>query len=311
MKTKEIQDLTLASIFAGIILMMSLIPQVGFITLMPGVSIVLVHIPVLIGVFLLPRKYGVLLGLFFGLGSLIASFIYASQPIDLAFRNPLVSVLPRIIFAFVAYYIYLGLKKIESLSKHGKTIIFGIVTFISIFGIFYGAKALTSTFAFAEHTDQVSKIQMNVYQIDYSNITEEEKNSLRAQNEILIAELPALYEKGLENEAKALPITMPISLIVIIFFLTMYYHFVIKNKDKEILFPSSFILATLIHTVLVLSALVIVNPKVFGEALGFQAIISIIYTIAAANGLVEALIAVFVGTPIMIAINNLKNKNAS
>ena len=89
MKKTEIFDITLTSVFAAIIFVMGLIPQIGYITIAPAISLTLVHIPTLIGIFILKPKYGWTLGLFFGISSLIASYIYASQGTDLAFQNPL------------------------------------------------------------------------------------------------------------------------------------------------------------------------------------------------------------------------------
>jgi len=85
MKKNSIQELTLASVFAAIILVMIFVPQLGFITLTPFVSVTIVHIPVLIGVFLLPKRYGILLGLLFGIGSWIRSFT-PMGPLDTAFQ---------------------------------------------------------------------------------------------------------------------------------------------------------------------------------------------------------------------------------
>lgn len=309
MKKYNVRDLTLASVFAGIILVMALIPQIGFVTLMPGVSVVLVHIPVLVGVFLLPRRFGILLGLFFGIGSFIAALIYAQQPVDLAFRNPLISVLPRILFALAAYYVFVLLKKVENSFKLGKTMIFAIVAFISVFAVFYGTKAITTSIAFSEYTDAGNRYGSIVSELDNNDsLTQNEIDDLESQIADLETELPILFDEGVQKEQNALKYTMPLSLLIIVLFLAAYYHFIINDKKKEILYPSAFIISTIIHTILVLSALIIFKPALFGDALGFQSALTIIYTIAAANGLIEALVAVFVGTPIILAIENLKSK---
>ena len=50
MKRNEIQSLTLTTVFAAIILVMTFVPQVGFITI-GTMALTLIHIPVLIGAF--------------------------------------------------------------------------------------------------------------------------------------------------------------------------------------------------------------------------------------------------------------------
>ena len=96
--------MVLFSTFSAIILILTLVPNIGYIRV--GVaSITIVHIPVLIGIMFLGVGYSLSLGLVFGLSSLIAAFMYASSPADLAFQNPIISVLPRIVFALVAFYI--------------------------------------------------------------------------------------------------------------------------------------------------------------------------------------------------------------
>src|SRR5690554_1918063 len=100
MERNDVFELVLTSVFVALIFLMGLIPQLGYITLAPFVSVTLVHIPVLINIFIVKPKYSWLIALSFGLSSLIASYMYATNPVDLAFRNPLISVVPRVLFGF-------------------------------------------------------------------------------------------------------------------------------------------------------------------------------------------------------------------
>ena len=43
--------------FASIILLMALVPNLGYLTFIPGISITIIHIPVLIGIMLLSFWY--------------------------------------------------------------------------------------------------------------------------------------------------------------------------------------------------------------------------------------------------------------
>ncbi len=253
MKKNSIQDLTLTAVFAAIILVMIFVPQLGFITLTPFVSVTIVHIPVLIGVFLLPKRYGILLGLLFGLGSWIRSFT-PMGPLDTAFQYPWISVLPRLLFAIAAIYVYQGLKSIEGKFKNSDIYIFGAVVLITLFGTFFGFKAI------ADFTG---------WNMDFLTI---------------------------------------LALLVVGIFITLYFAFVKSNDSKRILIPSVLIISTVIHTLLVLTALVLFVPQNIIDLFGTTDLFGVVYTVAVTNGLVEALAAALIGTPIIIALQTVKNK---
>jgi len=308
MKKQNIYDLTLTSVFVAIILVMSLIPQIGFVTILPGVSVTLVHIPVLIGIFLLPRNNAIILGLFFGIGSWIASFMYGNTLIDLAFRNPLISVVPRVLFAVAAYYIFLGLKKVETIKKSGNSIIYGIVSLVTIFAIFFGSSAIVSNASYAAYNNFAGELASNEAILadgtqDGVALTQQQIDDLTIVVDNMTTELPTKLADAQDTEARVQNIVTPISLLVIVLFLTGYFHIIQKDDSKKILYPSTIILGTLAHTVLVLSAIAIIRPVLFGEG---AAIFTIIYSIAAANGLIEALIAVLIGTPIILALQQIQ-----
>ncbi len=253
MKKNNIQDLTLTAVFTAIILVMIFVPQLGFITLTPLVSITIVHIPVLIGVFLLPKRYAILLGLFFGIGSWIRAFT-PMGPLDVLFQYPWISVLPRILFAVAAVYIFQGLKALEGKFKHSDIYMFGAVVFITVFGTYYGAKAV------ADFTGW----NFNVL--------------------------------------------APIALLVVGVFITLYFAFVRSDDKSKMLVPSTFIISTVVHTILVLTALVIFAPQNIIDLFGTTDLFGVVYSVAVTNGLVEALAAAVIGTPIVLALQILKNK---
>ena len=139
---KKYLELTTLVAFIAIIMLMTLIPQLGYITLMPGVSLTLIHIPFLIGIYILPNKKAWILGIVWGLSSLIASYLYANTPFDIAFQNPFISVVPKIIFGFIA----IGIKKLISIInekfKNYDYILFTIISIITILFVYYGTTNL-------------------------------------------------------------------------------------------------------------------------------------------------------------------------
>jgi len=102
-RNQQIADLILAALIAVITIIMIFVPNMGFIVIGP-VAITTVHIPVLVGAVILGRKYGTILGAIFGIGSMIQAFLLLTT--HAPFTNPLVSVVPRILFGLLTAVIY-------------------------------------------------------------------------------------------------------------------------------------------------------------------------------------------------------------
>lgn len=115
MKTKE---LVFTALFMGIVFVMSMFKNLGFIDIGPFVSVTVIHIPVIIGAIYLGTRGGSFIGLAFGVASFINSM---SSPAIFApvFANPVVSVLPRIAFGMMIYPIY---KLFSKLFKNKKSV---------------------------------------------------------------------------------------------------------------------------------------------------------------------------------------------
>ncbi len=80
----------------------------GFIPI-PPVKATIMHVPVIIGAILEGPLVGAMVGLIFGVFSIIQS-ITAPTPVSFAFINPLVSVLPRVLIGITSYYVYNAVK---------------------------------------------------------------------------------------------------------------------------------------------------------------------------------------------------------
>ncbi|MDY0209965.1 MAG: hypothetical protein RBQ91_00980 [Acholeplasma sp.] len=307
MRDKRILQLTLTAVFVTIILVMSLLPQVGFITIMPGVSVTLVHIPVLVGVFLLDRRNSIILGLFMGLGSMIAAYIYGATPFDLAFQLPWISVIPRVLFAWLAFEITNGFRKVEQF-KLGKLVLFAIVSFLSSFALFYGSKSIVHANAFS--TYQATQTEIATLNEEASNPNTDPVTALASQLKAASLELslPDIYEDAVTREANVLKVVTPLVLLLIVAFIVTYYWYIEKNQGQFVFIPSVLIVSTITHTILVLTTIALFKPVIFSA--GFTDTISIIYGIAMTNGLIEALVAVLVGSPIIVGILNFTRKEA-
>ncbi|HBC95273.1 MAG TPA: ECF transporter S component [Clostridium sp.] len=80
----------------------------GFIPI-PPVKATIMHIPVIIGAILEGPLVGSMVGLIFGIFSVIQS-ITTPSPVSFVFMNPLVSVLPRVLIGIGSYYVFKAIK---------------------------------------------------------------------------------------------------------------------------------------------------------------------------------------------------------
>ncbi|MCH3908876.1 MAG: ECF transporter S component [Bacilli bacterium] len=114
-KTK---DIAVNAIFFAIILVMGFVPQVGYITIIPGLSLTLLHIPVLIGSYLYGWKKGALLGLLFGVTSWIEALLNPTG-FNAFFIYPWVSILPRVLFGILSGLFFQLLRKTPKIYANG------------------------------------------------------------------------------------------------------------------------------------------------------------------------------------------------
>ncbi|PNS02259.1 membrane protein [Petrotoga miotherma DSM 10691] len=99
-KTKRLVTISLLS---GISFVLGFTP-LGFIPIPPA-NATTMHIPVIIGAILEGPIAGMVIGLIFGVSSIIQALLRPNI-LSFAFVNPLVSVLPRILIGLVSYYSY-------------------------------------------------------------------------------------------------------------------------------------------------------------------------------------------------------------
>jgi len=105
---------TMKIAFAGILIALMFVLSWTVLGMIPlGVaSATTVFIPVCIGIiFFDDFKYAAIFGLFFGIVSLVRSFVPQGF-LDPYFQNPIVSVLPRLLVGIVGYLVYKGLSKV-------------------------------------------------------------------------------------------------------------------------------------------------------------------------------------------------------
>lgn len=138
-RSKKTKKMVYNGFIMAIIIIMSVVPFLGFIQV-PPIAVTLVHIPVIIGAILLGFNSALLFSLTFGLSSLFVALTRGSTPLDVLFTNPMISVVPRVIFGVAIIVIYNLVKKTSL--KDGVKI--GITAFLSSF--FHSIIVITALF---------------------------------------------------------------------------------------------------------------------------------------------------------------------
>lgn len=104
------QDRTRKIVVTGVLSAISIflgLTRLGFIPWFGGASLTIMHIPVIIGAILEGPVVGLVVGLIFGLFSLIQASV-PNGIVDPLFRNPLISVLPRLFIGPVAWLVWIA-----------------------------------------------------------------------------------------------------------------------------------------------------------------------------------------------------------
>ncbi|AKA72289.1 ECF transporter S component [Clostridium scatologenes] len=108
----------------------------GFIPV-PPVKATIMHVPVIIGAILEGPVVGAMVGLIFGIFSVVQSIIEPT-PVSFVFMNPLVSVLPRVLIGLTSYYVYKIVKlKSKSLGIAVGAAVGTLTNTIGVLGMIY------------------------------------------------------------------------------------------------------------------------------------------------------------------------------
>lgn len=126
------KELTINAMLIAIIIVMASVPQLGMITIAPGVTVTIMHIPVIVAGLVLGLKSSLINAFAFGLSSLLVVLTRGGGPFDMLFLNPLVSVLPRLIFGVAVAGIAFLLGKIVKDPKGYPIVAIGTATLSTV-----------------------------------------------------------------------------------------------------------------------------------------------------------------------------------
>lgn len=108
---ETIARMTLDAVFIAIIMIMTFVPNLGYIAVTPFVSLTLLHLPVLLGAALGGWKKGLFLGFIFGLSSYMQAL--SSAGFNALFAYPWVAIPPRVVFGLLAGIVFSLLGKVS------------------------------------------------------------------------------------------------------------------------------------------------------------------------------------------------------
>lgn len=123
MNSKKTFNMVVTALFIAIIVVMTFVPNVGYINLII-IKATLLHVPVIVGSIVLGPKIGAVLGGVFGLTSLIKNTLEPSL-LSFAFSpfysvggiggngwSVVIALVPRILVGVVPYFVYKGIEKL-------------------------------------------------------------------------------------------------------------------------------------------------------------------------------------------------------
>ncbi|UQS83003.1 ECF transporter S component [Bombilactobacillus thymidiniphilus] len=98
--------IAIRAILIAIIIIQTMTPFLGFIPL-GIINITIVHITVIVAAIVLSPADGALIGLIWGLGTMLRAYTAPTSPLDtLVFTNPIIAVLPRVLVGYFAGITY-------------------------------------------------------------------------------------------------------------------------------------------------------------------------------------------------------------
>ena len=123
MSTRQI---AVTGMLSAIVILLG-VTHLGFIPFF-GTAITIMNVPVIIGAVLEGPWTGAIIGLLFGIFSLLQAFLAPTGPGDLFFRDPLISVLPRLFIGPVAWLVYRAVKPVNEIVAVALAAVAGTLT---------------------------------------------------------------------------------------------------------------------------------------------------------------------------------------
>jgi uncharacterized membrane protein len=101
----SVRDITVTGVLSAISVLLA-VTHLGYIPFVAGTAITVMHVPVIIGAIVAGPTVGTIIGLIFGISSLIVAAVAPTGPGDVFFTDPWVSIFPRLFIGVMAWAVY-------------------------------------------------------------------------------------------------------------------------------------------------------------------------------------------------------------
>lgn len=161
MQRRKAYRTAILGVLIAIIFVQSMVPFLGYIPT-GFINITIIHITVIVAAIVLGPKDGAIVGLVWGIGTIIRAFTSPTSIIDTTvFTNPVVAILPRVVVGLIAGWIYLWFKKNTNKKVLGMAIAsaFGSLTnTVLVLGLMRIMYSSAMAQAYATQTDLLNKL---------------------------------------------------------------------------------------------------------------------------------------------------------
>ncbi|MCX7023885.1 MAG: ECF transporter S component [Spirochaetes bacterium] len=141
-ETVPVRKIVIAGALGAVSIVLFL-TKLGFISWIQGISLTVMHVPVIIGAVIEGPLVGGAIGLIFGVTSLIQAATAPNGPGDVFFVNPLVSVAPRILVGVAAWAVYAPFRgKLPAISLPLAGVVGSLTNSVLVLGALVALKAL-------------------------------------------------------------------------------------------------------------------------------------------------------------------------
>ena len=111
--SETIRDMVVNAMFIAIVMIMTFVPNLGYITITPLISFTIIHLPVLLAAALFGWKKGLFMGFVFGCSSYIQAATGGVAGLNLLFAYPWTAIPPRALFGLIAGIVFSLIRKLH------------------------------------------------------------------------------------------------------------------------------------------------------------------------------------------------------
>ncbi|MDO9546953.1 MAG: ECF transporter S component [Pelolinea sp.] len=130
----KVRNLVITGLMGAITVVLGL-THWGFIPWFGGVALTIMHVPVIIAAIIVGPTSGLLVGLIFGVFSMVLAAVAPTGPADVWFTNPLLSVLPRLFIGPVAWLVGTALKRWKPIALFAAGVVGSLTNTVLVLGM--------------------------------------------------------------------------------------------------------------------------------------------------------------------------------